>query len=75
MPGSAAWMVHICARTLSAKAKARSSSLACSMAPLCTTPAQLKSTSSAGQLCEQRADGGLVEHVELHGGDVRATPA
>jgi hypothetical protein len=48
MPGSTAWMVHICARTFRLKAKSRSSSVACSMVPLCTTPAQLKRMSSVG---------------------------
>lgn len=48
MRGSTAWMAQNWARTLRRKAKSRSSSVASRMEPLCTTPAQLNSTSTAG---------------------------
>ncbi|MCY1230007.1 hypothetical protein D3C72_1478810 [compost metagenome] len=74
MPGSTAWMVHICARTLRRKAKSRSSSPACSMVPLCTTPAQLNSTSSVGS-CATTAPMAALSSTSSFRAVTFATPA
>ena len=75
MPGSTAWIVQNCARTLRWKAKSRSSSVACSAVPLCTTPAQLNSTSSVGSVFDEGAAMAALSSTSSRAVWMLATPA
>ena len=62
-----AWIIQNCERTFRLKANSQSSSVASSMLPLCTKPAQLKTMSMRGEAGHLGGNRRFVEHVQ-HGG-------